>query len=583
MRERADAEIRGLTDNEIRSHRSVAPWIVPAIFGLLSLSYLLTGNELLAVAAAGATVFFISLAMFRASKGEAANSLHIGTWLPVAAPLVLARLNEEPTFWTRSFPLLIVAVTFGLLTTWGVDLRPLAARFGHVVAIALRSIASTIVFVLILLPLGIARLWRREDPMGTGRGDERSSAWHKIDSLSVTPAKTFRVEKTGRTTFMRSLFAGATRGIGVLVLLVALDFGLGSAAARIAGDEPSAPSAVYDQVGVGERRENDLERDPRLDLPALADSPWAEDWFAEFQSQNWFYWPYLQYRMGDFAGEYLNIEDGKRRSFQSELGERSDAIEIGFFGGSTTFGIAQRDGHTIPSEVARLAAADGLPVVVKNYGVSGYTNWQELILFEQVSASGGAPDIAVFYDGANELAAQMEGVTGVPSHVGLRDTAALLGEPNNVAAAPAPEYNSVTLHDLWETYRDKSLVRRLLRGALNSLTPSADASVNQAFNPTVEQAEAYADVYRRGRGIIEDLSDLYNVQTLFFWQPRQLHPVDEAVLDQIDEPTIDISDILEDHQDVFIDGNHHNEEGSKIVAATIWEYLEPAVRAEYEG
>ncbi len=59
-------------------------------------------------------------------------------------------------------------------------------------------------------------------------------------------------------------------------------------------------------------------------------------------------------------------------------------MSVWFFGASALFGDGQRDDHTIPSEFARLAEADGIPVEVRNYGRPGIAMWQELELFEQL-------------------------------------------------------------------------------------------------------------------------------------------------------------------------------------------------------
>ena len=47
------------------------------------------------------------------------------------------------------------------------------------------------------------------------------------------------------------------------------------------------------------------------------------------------------------------------------------------FGGSTTYGLNQRDGHTIASELARAAAADGIELDVHNKGNNGQLHWME--------------------------------------------------------------------------------------------------------------------------------------------------------------------------------------------------------------
>ena len=72
------------------------------------------------------------------------------------------------------------------------------------------------------------------------------------------------------------------------------------------------------------------------------------------------------------------------------------------------FGLYQRDEHTIPSEFARLAQARRHPVRVVNYGRLAYVNWQESQLLEQLVGGSQAPDLAVFYDGFNEVVGQFQ-------------------------------------------------------------------------------------------------------------------------------------------------------------------------------
>ena len=64
--------------------------------------------------------------------------------------------------------------------------------------------------------------------------------------------------------------------------------------------------------------------------------------------------------MPDFQGRYVNRERRGARAHARRAGGRGRPVEIFFFGGSSMFGLFQRDEHTIPSEFARLAEADGI-------------------------------------------------------------------------------------------------------------------------------------------------------------------------------------------------------------------------------
>lgn len=49
----------------------------------------------------------------------------------------------------------------------------------------------------------------------------------------------------------------------------------------------------------------------------------------------------------------------------------------------------------------------------------------------------------------------------------------------------------------------------------------------------------------------------------------------------ISAPTINVSDALDDHQGVYIDGGHTNEEGARLVAERLWRELEPQIAELY--
>ena len=72
------------------------------------------------------------------------------------------------------------------------------------------------------------------------------------------------------------------------------------------------------------------------------------------------------------------------------------------------FGFGQRDEHTIPSEIARLAEADGIRIRSVNFGVESYNGYQETMAFADALAKDDPPDLVVFYDGVNEMSTAIE-------------------------------------------------------------------------------------------------------------------------------------------------------------------------------
>ncbi len=122
----------------------------------------------------------------------------------------------------------------------------------------------------------------------------------------------------------------------------------------------------------------------------------------------------------DRQGRYVNVVDGHRATYEVD----DPDLTVWLFGGSTAYGLGQRDEHTIASNLVREAEADGHRIEVVNFGVSGYANVQEAQVFEDRLAAGERPDVAVFLDGVNDLAVAFE-----RERYGLFDTS----EPETIA------------------------------------------------------------------------------------------------------------------------------------------------------
>ena len=112
----------------------------------------------------------------------------------------------------------------------------------------------------------------------------------------------------------------------------------------------------------------------------------------------------------DFAGEYLNIESGLRKT----IGHSQEASKKLFlFGGSTVFCGEVRDDLTICSQIQALVNQLQIPMNVINFGRSGSTISNRLLYLRGSDIS--EDDIAVFWFGVNELGWKyLEGKTAIP-------------------------------------------------------------------------------------------------------------------------------------------------------------------------
>ena len=133
-------------------------------------------------------------------------------------------------------------------------------------------------------------------------------------------------------------------------------------------------------------------------LPNYTHIKWAKKHFQEFKSLQGKYISYIGWRRKPYSGTTINISGPymQRRTIGQMNPEKPTVY---FFGGSTMWGTGSDDASTIPSQFSQLSG-----LTAENFGETGFTAHQSLILLIQLLQSGRRPDIVVFYDGVNEVA-----------------------------------------------------------------------------------------------------------------------------------------------------------------------------------
>jgi lysophospholipase L1-like esterase len=375
---------------------------------------------------------------------------------------------------------------------------------------------------------------------------------------------------TARTLLLRVLPAT----LGWIVIVVAVDAGAGWLLDEVRGHHEDEPVAADAAALAGE--ELPPTTDPRLTVPAYAGESWPERYFEEMDALAYTYVPFIGPRVRTVHGQYINSSEGIRRSYEPAGADDPETPEVWFFGGSTMWGEGQRDLHTIPSEVARLAEADGVPLHVVNFGERGYTAYQEFLLFEQESAARGAPDLAVFFDGQNELGTQHES----PENLSVQPTVYQLATVlEALRLAPAlPGQSEPAEPSLEAEYEQTSAVHKLLR-MLDLIEPVAAQETDpERYQQELDNAVA---IYSRSVQLIRDLGRRRGTRVVNFWQPgRSDNTSYQALVDRIPAGVVDITDAFDPgpgDEGIFIDGGHTNEVGARLAAEAIWEHLAPVV------
>lgn len=251
----------------------------------------------------------------------------------------------------------------------------------------------------VLLPLVLVPLWAavalgpwlfqrlvRFDPMATPRRSGEGGTWiARVDDHDQTDRLWFLDPARERPSLGRRLHRKMAPVAAALLLIVSALGGLSLFKVR-------------------EERNNVVDSTEARTL--LESTPWWEELrgagrdvvskisFSQYVGNEW----------PDYESPYLNIEGGRRRTWRSETCAAGQPI-VWFFGGSTTYGIDQRDDFTLPSAFAKEADRRGFPVIVENWGMVGDVSWQQNRRLERALASGVTPDIVVYYDGFNDLRA----------------------------------------------------------------------------------------------------------------------------------------------------------------------------------
>jgi len=245
-------------------------------------------------------------------------------------------------------------------------------------------------------------------------------------------------------------------------------------------------------------------------------APAASEFWSE-QAQTSVRWsPYTYWVLAEFDGEFINIgADGLR--FTPDYGGEN---EIFVFGGSTVWGEGARDEYTIPGQIARLLNENDNPQQIVNYGQTGYVSSQDLIWFQRQLTRGNVPDVAIFYQGFND-----------------------------VLSSWGAGYVGVTLQEDMRL-NDSEAGRRLRAGQPVLQLPGLSLNSYDMSEAGVIEAtpESIADFWLANVEMTQAMADAYDVDVLFVWQPAiifkdTLSESEQAIYQRTDEERPGIFDL----------------------------------------
>lgn len=115
------------------------------------------------------------------------------------------------------------------------------------------------------------------------------------------------------------------------------------------------------------------------------------------------YESFVVYQNRPFASDHVNVaSDGVRRNTKHAEPYDAEARQIWIFGSSALFGVTNGDAETIPAAIEQELRSSGKKVQVVNFGVSGYTSWQDMLHFSIRLSERPKPDTVIFFNGVND-------------------------------------------------------------------------------------------------------------------------------------------------------------------------------------
>ncbi len=257
---------------------------------------------------------------------------------------------------------------------------------------------------------------------------------------------------------------------------------------------------------------------------AYAGAAWSAAYFDEFHRAVRVEWkPYVEWWQRPFRGDFVTIDERGLRPTPGEANPDEGTIRILCFGGSTMMGMGARDEHTIPAVLARRLRELDHSVAVTNFGQLGHNSTQETMTLQQLLKAGERIDIAVFYDGINEMACAEQ--TGRAD--GLFNEARRRAEFNLLL--PDRRRDLIVAALMAAAPRTLRRLRQLTGLALRGPAPAPPADLSQI--DLAGLARDAVAVYRENLRLIRVLAGEYGFCPIFFWQPvittKKLKTADE--------------------------------------------------------
>ena len=122
-------------------------------------------------------------------------------------------------------------------------------------------------------------------------------------------------------------------------------------------------------------------------------------WKESERAHNYEFAPFVEWRKRPFRGKYVTVSEAGDRVYDPGTDPPGGAPVVRFFGGSAVWGTGVDDSHTLPALYAR----EHRDYRVYNHGEGAYVSRQNLERLINLMTRGQRTDVAVFYEGFNDV------------------------------------------------------------------------------------------------------------------------------------------------------------------------------------
>jgi len=345
--------------------------------------------------------------------------------------------------------------------------------------------------------------------------------------------------------------------------------------------------------------------DPRENLSYYKSQEWGLEYWKEQIPYLTVRQPYVEQRCKPRQGNLINVDDRGIRFTPDCTDNKSSekSLTIFCFGGSTMFGIGAPDWGTIPAYIAEITNAkyEDVSIKVVNCGQGYWISSQSVIQLIEEIKRDNVPDIAVFYDGINDVGC---GTVYLEANIPM----ASIGD-TPYGQSYDPFNNLIRLGTYLNSVRVAQLGLQVIHGYMQPGSSQTPASAGPDVQKIAEDIHAK---YVHNIDIVEALSKQHGFDYCFFWQPtmmvgpKPLSPEEEQIkqsiiqnyyystpLDQVKESAYRlmkeeaanrsdmyyIADVFENTRTtVYNDGGHLTPVGNKVVAEKIADIIAPYIQ-----